>query len=370
MKKFKNNLGIAPWKIDHPIERWLSWLADRCYIGKILYVNFYKVFDKDYYVKGLSFIEKNIQVFAGAVSNKQKKNYIYDMVYSLHRFGCMFDEYFLFDFPHLNTLGRDSFLTDKNRWKYYSCMNIDANKAIFDNKRKAYEIFRKYYKRELIEIIDDNDLNKFCDFAERHRRFIVKPIAGSGGKGVSVVSTDQYKDITAMFTDIRKKGAVVVEELVCQVDEMAALHPSSLNSVRVPTLKLKDRIVIYRPFLRIGRGNSIVDNAASGGVFVAVDADTGICSSEGVDELGNRYLRHPDTGIVLPGFRIPRWDEAVALVKELAEIIEGNRYVGWDLALTEDGWKMIEGNPCGQFVIQIATQKGIKKEIEDYIARM
>lgn len=51
-----------------------------------------------------------------------------------------------------------------------------------------------------------------------------------------------------MFTDIRKKGAVVVEELVCQVDEMAALHPSSLNSVRVPTLKLKDRIVIYRPF--------------------------------------------------------------------------------------------------------------------------
>lgn len=41
------------------------------------------------------------------------------MVYSLHRFGCMFDEYFMFDFEHLTAAGRETFITDKKRWEYY-----------------------------------------------------------------------------------------------------------------------------------------------------------------------------------------------------------------------------------------------------------
>ena len=151
---------------------------------------------------------------------------------------------------------------------------------------------------------------------------------------------------------------------------MAALHPASLNTVRICTLKLKDRVVVFRPVLRMGRGNSVVDNAAQGGIIVAVDAATGICLEKGVDESGNRYLRHNDTNVVLPGFQIPKWDEAVAMVTELAHVVEGNKYIGWDMALTDNGWVMVEGNPRGQLLIQIASQKGIKHELEEYISQM
>ena len=61
---------------------------------------------------------------------------------------------------------------------------------------------------------------------------------------------------------------------------------------------------------------------------------------------------------------------AVALAKELAGVIGTNHYVGWDLALTDKGWVMVEGNPRGQFIMQIATRKGIKAELEQYIAQM
>lgn len=370
MKKIKSNDGIAGWKIDSPIERILEKVADQSAFGKKLYVNFYRIFDRDYFEKGLKFIDRNIAIFVGEVTEEQRKQYIYDMVYSLHRFGCMFDEYFLYDFAHLNTKGRESFITDKIRWDYYSRMNLDENKELFNNKRKAYEQFRPFYKRELIEVLGDSDKQKFIDFVQRHPRFIVKPIDGSGGKGVFIASAEQYVNVDALFEEVRKNSPAVVEELLCQSKEMAALHSSSLNTVRVYTVKMKDRIVIFRPYLRMGCGNSVVDNAAQGGVFVAVDAETGICSTVGVDEFGNKYISHPDTGVILPGFRIPRWDEAVALAKQLARVVETNNYVGWDLALTDDGWVMVEGNPRGQFVIQIAIGKGVKKEIEDYISQM
>lgn len=60
----------------------------------------------------------------------------------------------------------------------------------------------------------------------------------------------------------------------------------------------------------------------------------------------------------------------VELVNKLADVIDGNHYVGWDLALTDNGWLMVEGNPRGQLVEQYATKIGIKQELENYINQM
>ncbi len=370
MKKFKSNDGIAGWKFDHPLERLLEKAADKSELGKKLYVWFYATFDKDYYQKGLTFIEKNIANFAGNVTPAEKKKLIVDMVYSLHRFGCPFDEYFLFDYPNLNVRGRDSFITDKLRWGYYSQMNLDENKILFNDKHKAYELFHKFYKRELLEIQDDGAAEAFYAFLQRHPCFIAKPFDGSGGKGIFVVNSNDYADKTELFKMLRQKGHIVVEELIQQAKEMAVFNASSVNTVRVPTLRLRDRVIVYQPFLRTGKSGAIVDNASSGGILAAVDPDTGICFTKGLDENGKSYLRHPESNICYPGFQIPRWEEAVALVTELSAVVSTNHYVGWDIALTDEGWVMIEGNPRGQLLAQYATGKGIKQELEALIQQM
>ena len=111
--------GNTRWKIDNWLERCLGDLADKNELWKLLYVCFYRIFDHEYYTNGLKMIEQQITHFCGDnLKRKQKNAYIRDMVYSLHRFGAMFDEYFLFDFERLNVKGRNLYITDKLRFKY------------------------------------------------------------------------------------------------------------------------------------------------------------------------------------------------------------------------------------------------------------
>lgn len=159
-------------------------------------------------------------------------------------------------------------------------------------------------------------------------------------------------------------GGYILEELIENDNIMASLHPQSLNTVRIPTVRYDDRVEVMHPFLRMGCGDAFVDNAGSGGIMGNVDIETGTVYAA-ADELGRGYTHHPDSGIELTGFTIPRWQEALELVKRMARVLPSVRYVGWDMALTKNtGWVMIEGNDKGQFVFQVADRKGFRKEFE------
>ena len=81
-------------------------------------------------------------------------------------------------------------------------------------------------------------------------------------------------------------------------------------------------------------------------------------------------MNHPDTGKPIIGFRLPRWDEALELVHQLSLELDDMHYAAWDVALTEDGWKMIEGNACGMFIWQIPLCKGFREEFEQIISEL
>lgn len=98
----------------------------------------------------------------------------------------------------------------------------------------------------------------------------------------------------------------------------------------------------------MGRGTSFVDNAGSGGIGCNVDSKTAVIVCAG-DEMGNDYIYHLDTKVKLIGYKIPKWEEAVSTAIELARQVPDVHYVGWDLALTNNGWVLIEGNEDGQF---------------------
>lgn len=78
---------------------------------------------------------------------------------------------------------------------------------------------------------------------------------------------------------------------------MAALNESSCNTVRYLSFLNKSGFFAITPFLRTGRKGSVVDNAGAGGIFANVDVKTGVVYTNGIDELGNEYECHPDSGI-------------------------------------------------------------------------
>ena len=54
--------------------------------------------------------------------------------------------------------------------------------------------------------------------------------------------------------------------------------------------------------------------------------------------------RHPETGVSIDGFRIPFWQEAVELARDAHLRFDSFGYLGWDVAITPTGPKIIEAN--------------------------
>ena len=99
----------------------------------------------------------------------------------------------------------------------------------------------------------------------------------------------------------------------------------------------------------------------------SVHSETGVVRGPGVTEFGALYHVHPDTGIRLEGFQIPRWDECRRLAEEVSDLFPDIRFIGWDFALTPDGWCVVEGNSKAEFVEQLTEGRGTKRELEGTI---
>ncbi len=280
------------------------------------------------------------------------------------------EEFFLYNFQNLNERGRREFVGDIERAilcaRIYS--SVPQSRVMF-SKYETYEAFRGFFKRDAI-LADPSDgalESKVSSFLSRHPSAIVKPDRGSRGDGVLLIREAQGADrVSSVAATVRRLGTCIVEELISQSDEMAVFHPESVNTVRCASyLSEEGDLSIICAVLRMGTGNKPVDNGGAGGICASVDADTGIVAAEGATETGGRYLIHPDSGVQIIGSRVPRWQDLLGTVEKLASVIPDQRYVGWDLALTDDGWTLVEANAGGQWEIcQMSDRRGLREVIE------
>lgn len=118
-----------------------------------------------------------------------------------------------------------------------------------------------------------------------------------------------------------------------------------------------------KPFLRSGRSGSIVDNANRGGIFSVIDEQTGKLCTNGFDLYGKEYAMHPDSGIQFMGWQVPEWESFVEFIRTVHSTVPDYPYIGWDCALSENGWVLIEGN-WGQFDSETADREGIKRKFD------
>ena len=287
-----------------------------------------------------------IAEFGGSAEDRRK------MHRNLFKYGCVYDEYFLYGIGEQKDGAKD-FITDIGRYRYCEMLNTVSNDIDFDDKSRTYAIFGKYYGRDVQKITCREEFDAWCS---THSEFIVKPMVGSFGRGIR--RGGKWEELSSMVP-------FVVEDLIEQSPEMAALHPSSVNTVRISTIVAGGRVHTFYPLLKMGRGGSVVDNAGAGGILCGIDEE-GVVMTDALDKRGNVYVEHPDTHVVIRGFRLPDWDEAVSLCKEAALSYDGNRFISFDIAHTVDrGWVMVEANARGQFTgSQMFDKVGKKRELD------
>lgn len=310
-------------------------------------------------------LQHAIHTFSKNASSEEQRLVKRDIIACMYKYGISMDEYFLFDFQALDHSQRKTYLTTFNRVAYYALLNDWRHDGVFTNKYATYKTYREFYKRRVLLLAQYHDnLDEFQAFVRDNPRFIYKPLSESCGKGVRIIDPTEFSSPQELYHSLRK-NAGVAEELIIQDERLGQFHPSSVNTIRMPqVINRAGETVIFSPVLRVGQKNSIVDNAGAGGILANIDPNTGVVYTDGADEFGNRYTRHPQTNVTFKGFVIPRWDEAVCLVKELSRVLPTVRYIGWDLALTRDGWVVVEGNVCAEFkVLQIADKRGLRDSL-------
>ena len=176
------------------------------------------------------------------------------------------------------------------------------------------------------------------------------------------------EDVRKVWESLAKDGDEwIIEEKIIQVPETAQWNQSSVNTVRLPAILQNDKFSVLGPFLRTGRAGAIADNAGAGGIFACIDPQTGVVTTDGIDENGVYYEKHPNSGICYKGWQVPQWESLMKLTKEVHQLLPKHKYIGWDFAHTDDGWVLIEGN-WGEFIAQQSTmERGYKKEFVKYV---
>lgn len=286
------------------------------------------------------------------------------MRYAYIRYGWSFSEFFMMNFESCNHKQRKEFVPDVQRCYFYKIVNPEKYHELFTDKFNTYTQYKQYFKREVCKVVSwEQDGVRLMEFAQKHDRFIIKPIDSSLGLGVQIVANVDDNKAKSLLTNY--PNGIIAEELIVQCAELSSLYPLSVNTIRLTTFLQKDGVKIVRPFMRIGRGGKVVDNGGQGGLICALDLGTGKIIAVR-DEMGVSYEKHPDTGHELIGFQVPRWEEALSLAKELSQVLPGCPFVGWDLALTNDGWVVVEGNSRGMFIgFQLPTQQGFRTEFKE-----
>lgn len=147
---------------------------------------------------------------------------------------------------------------------------------------------------------------------------------------------------------------------------MSELNPNAINTLRIVTVRTGDDVYVFASEIRVGTQSSgHVDNLAAGGICVGVD-EHGKLNEFGLCKYGQykRIDKHPDTMIRFGNFVVPQYESAISLVCKAHKWFYGVKTIGWDVAITENGPTIIEGNDNWEISGLQAANGGLRKKWE------
>lgn len=201
---------------------------------------------------------------------------------------------------------------------------------------------------------------------------IIKPTVDScQGKGVRLFSSVQGKiNGNETVEDLFKQYGenFIIQERVKQHDFFSSLNESSLNTMRILTLHLKDEVIVLSKAIRVGGKGSITDNGYGGGFCTGIE-DDGSLKPNGFRLTTGDHIDSLQNGVKLAGLKIPYFDTVIAKAKELALSLPYLRLIGWDFAIDTNGNPVfIEMNTLpGIYIMQLCNGPVFGKYTDDLL---
>lgn len=277
-------------------------------------------------------------------SGKNRVALFFDMLMCAKKYGAGYYDYEIFAFYNLNKEQRGTYLTRLKSKKFIEFMNDLEYGHLIDNKDEFYELYKDYIGRGFIKL-DDASKEEVRNFVSSREYLFGKLRDKECGIGCERIKVSDYPDFDSLYAYLKEKGFCTIEDNIKQHPAMNRLYPNAVNSLRIITVLDSGKVAhcIYM-VQKMGLNGSIIDNNC---LFTPVDPETGRIkypAHSGDTTKGIIYEEHPNTHVKLAGYQIPFAKEAVELCLKAALVVPQVRYVGWDVAITEDGPVIIEGN--------------------------
>lgn len=281
---------------------------------------------------------------ASEASGRSVPAILIDMTGCILRDGIGYQEYLEYDFANKPEALRRTFMTMSHNIALTRMLCDRSLYDTFEDKVTFLKTFDRYVRRDWLDVREAN-AEDVAAFMEGHASVFAKPTDNFGGQGIERLEGGSApEDAKAFRQRLLDNGQVLLEEGIVQHPGMARLCESSINTIRVVTVVSEGRSAHVYSLVRMGMGDSYVDNISSGGMYTWVDED-GVLRHPCFHDKSASYLEvHPKTGVTIRGFEIPLFQEAVDMCLEAALVEPRVGYVGWDVAITPEGPALVEGN--------------------------
>jgi hypothetical protein len=250
---------------------------------------------------------------------------------------------------------------------YWEKRHLGLKQSRYWSKYFQYQLFKKFDipTMDIIAMIRNGALlnmqNKYMSFNELVEKYLtngnnalfLKPEYGRGGKGIVLLSKKDDKvflnnepiSIEKIISRLSSNENYIIQERFVQSHKMTEINRHSVNTLRIGTRLNNDEITVSFCMLRMGTNNSFVDNMSSGGIIIIVDTNDGTLADYAQSpDAKRKYYMHPNSQYVFKNGRIENWHEIKSQIIKYAYLLHECKDLGWDVAISDTGIKILEIN--------------------------
>ena len=339
-----------------------------------MFFEFYKIIFIGELISIIKGGERQCDLTIPRIIAKEEKKSVFcmwiKMMYSLLVTGCTFKEYYNLNFVKRTIKNQKTFITTGSNLNAYSKLNDKSFYHIYINKDEFNDKYSDFILRDWIKLSQDKE--QIYSFFKKYNDIIIKPKDGDSGKGIKIAHNCRNLNVSEIDNIICANKGGIAEELLHNHPKLNELNESSLNTMRIITIRNGDKMDILFAGIRFGAKGSEIDNISVGGRIAPIDVESGrICN---ISHTKKTVVTNYEDGNDFIGFQIPMWDELKEYMYKLTTVVPQMRYMAWDIAITENGFATIEGNhSSGNTVIQAhlgEMQQGLRVKLNKLISEM
>jgi alpha-L-glutamate ligase-like protein len=234
---------------------------------------------------------------------------------------------------------------------------------------------------ETYALIENNgDVKRFLELSGNRPDFVIKPAAGSAGRGIVVVARHDGREfltssgqrythadlcyhiatiLSGLYSLRGQPDLAIIEQRIVCHEVFTKVSEGGTPDIRVVLYRCVPVMAMARLPTKASRGKANLHQGAAG---AGVDLHTGI--TFGGVCMDRTIAVHPDTGHSIAGIQVPFWNDLLHAAMTLADGLELG-YIGVDFVVDAHlGPVVLEANARPGLNIQVANRRGLGPRLQ------